>query len=178
MKRIRQCRIVAIFLCAVWMLQACSSTGELADTFDRDNQREYGFNGTYVGQSIKETMEILQPTRADFMDMLTRESYTVDQMAAGAGETVMGMLQIGRTQVILKVERGVVHSIMLAGVPQEEAEQFRTNRGLAMYDSREELESMYGEASGGEQVVYTGKGGSASFGIVNNEVVWFRFDHL
>lgn len=178
MKDWRHWPCVMLVLIAGVMLAACSSDGGLSPSFDPENQKEYGLNGMYVGQNIKEAMDILQPDKADFMDMQTRESYTVDQMAAGEGNMVMGMMLVGRTQVMVMVERGVLQSIMLAGVPEEEAEKFQTNRGLAIYSSEQKLKELYGEAAGDKEIVYKGSKQEASFGIVNDQVVWFRFDRL
>jgi hypothetical protein len=174
----RHFRIVAIFLLAVWILQACSSNTELTGTFNPENQKEYGIRGIYLGQNIKDAMDILQPTKADFMDMVTRESYTVDQMASGAGDAVMGMLLLDRTQLIVKVKNGLLLSIMLGGVTQENAQQFKTNRGLAMHDSVEQLKVLYGEAAGEKELTYKGSKYMAAFGILDNKVVWVRFDSL
>lgn len=171
-------RIMAIFAVAVMMLVACSSQNGTTDSFDPENQKEYGINGIYVGQNIKEAMELLKPNKADFMDMVSRESYTVDQMASGAGEAVMGMLLVNRTQVIVKVKKGVLQSIMLGGVAKEDAEVLKTNRGLAMYASSDEMKKLYGDATGEKEVVYKGRKYMANFGIADNKVVWFRFDHL
>lgn len=166
-------RIVAIFLLAIALLQACSS-----DAFDAENPKEYGINGVYLGQNIKEAMDILKPTKADFMDMVSRQSYTVDQMAQGAGDAVMGMLLLERTQLILKVKAGKLQSIMLGGVPQEDAQKFKTARGLAMYDSAAQLKKLYGEGTGDKEIVYQGNQYKASFGITDDKVAWMRFDSL
>lgn len=178
MKNWRHRQIVSLFLIAVLILPACASKGELGDSFDPENQKEYGINGTYVGQNIQEAIDILRPAKADFMDMQTREAYTVEQMASGQGKMVMGMMLVDRAQVIVMVEHGVIQSIMLAGVPEEQAQEFKTNRGLAMYDSEVQLKKLYGEAAGEKEVVYKGSKQTASFGIINEQVVWFRFDRL
>ncbi|KQL44094.1 hypothetical protein AN963_21940 [Brevibacillus choshinensis] len=173
MNHTRYFRIVAIFLLTVIVLQACSSNG-----FDAENKKEYGINGVYVGQNIKEAIDILGPTKADFMDMVSRQSYTVDQMSAGAGEAVMGMLLLDRTQLILKVKAGKLQSIMLGGVAQEDAQKFKTMRGLSMYDSAEQLKKLYGEGTGDKEITYQGSHSKASFGIVDNKVAWMRFDSM
>jgi hypothetical protein len=178
MKNWRQRRIVTLFLIALLVLPACAAKSGLSGSFDPENQKEYGMNGTYVGQNIQEAIDILRPAKADFMDMQTREVYTVEQMASGQGKMVMGMMLVDRAQVIVMVEQGVIRSIMLAGVPEEQAEDYKTNRGLAMYDSEEQLKKLYGEAPGVGEVVYSGSKQMASFGIVNDQVVWFRFDSL
>ncbi|GED70582.1 hypothetical protein BRE01_42840 [Brevibacillus reuszeri] len=171
-------RFLAIFVAVILMLVACSAQNEGAGSFDPENQKEYGINGIYLGQNIKEAMDLLKPSKADFMDMVTRESYTVDQMATGAGEAVMGMLLVNRTQVIVKVKKGELQSIMLGGVAKEDAEMLKTYRGLAMYDSVEKMKKLYGEATGEKEVVYKGSKYMANFGITDNKVVWFRFDQL
>ncbi len=173
MNLIHSFRIVAIVMLVAVLLQACSS-----NAFDAENPKEYGINGVYLGQNIKEAMDILKPTKADFMDMVSRQTYTVDQMAQGAGEAVMGMLLLDRTQLILKVNAGKVVSIMLGGVPQEDAQKFKTARGLAMYDSAEQLKKLYGEGTGDKEIVYQGKQYKANFGIAENKVAWMRFDSL
>lgn len=166
-------RIVATFLLAAVLLQGCSSSA-----FDAENQKEYGINGVYLGQNIKEAMDILKPTQADFMDMVSRRTYTVDQMAAGAADAVMGMLQIDRTQLILKVKGGLLQSIMLGGVAQEDAQKFKTARGLAMYDPAEQVTKLYGQGTGDKEIVYQGSRCKASFGIADHKVAWMRFDSL
>lgn len=165
-----------ILAVAVFMLVACSAQPQSADSFDRENQKEFGVSGIYLGQNIKEAMELLKPDKADFMDMVSRETYTVDQMAQGTGEAVMGMLLINRTQLILKVRKGELQSIMLGGVAQEDVQRLKTSRGLAMYDSAEKVKQLYGEATGEKEVVYKGKTYTAAFGIEGDKVVWFRFD--
>ncbi|MGG1661726.1 hypothetical protein [Brevibacillus sp. NRS-1366] len=167
-----------IFAVAVMMLVACSVQPKAAGSFDPENQKEFGVNGIYVGQNIKEAMDQVKPDKADFMDMISRESYTVDQMAKGEGEAVMGMLLINRTQLIVKVKKGELQSIMVGGVAQEDAQKLKTNRGLTMYDSTEQLKKLYGEATGEKEVVYKGSKNMATFGIADNKVVWFRFDSL
>ncbi|MFS0558594.1 hypothetical protein [Brevibacillus sp. 179-C9.3 HS] len=169
-------RMTAFWVMAVAVLVACSAQSGTADPFDPENQKEYGVNGIYLGQNIKEAMDILKPTKADFMDMVTRQSYTVEQMAQGAGDAVMGMLLVDQAQMMLKVHKGEVTSIMLAGVPGEDAQKFKTYRGLAMFDSAEQLEKLYGKGKGGQEVVYEGSKYIANFGLADNKVAWFRFD--
>ncbi|WP_429843851.1 hypothetical protein [Brevibacillus sp. FIR094] len=169
-------RMSAIWVLTVVFLAACSTQSELTATFDPENQKEYGVNGIYLGQNIKEAMEILKPTKADFMDMVTRQSYTVEQMSQGAGDAVMGMLLVDQTQVMLKVHKGELTSIMLGGVPREDAQKFKTYRGLAMFDSAEQLEKLYGKGKGEQEVIYEGSKYTANFGLVDNQVAWFRFD--
>ncbi|WP_411501888.1 hypothetical protein [Brevibacillus centrosporus] len=173
MKYTRFIQMMVMFVLAVIFLQACSG-----NEFDAENPKEYGINGVYLGQNVKEAIEILRPTKADFMDMVTRQTYTVDQMAAGEGDAVMGMLLIDRTQLILKVQKGQLQSIMLSGVPQEDAQKFKTIRGLAMYDASEKLTQLYGMGTGEKEVIYQGKSYKASFGLANNQVAWMRFDKL
>lgn len=171
-------RIAAIFLVAILMLQACSSNRGLPGSFDAENQKEYGINGIYLGQNVKAAMDMIKPTKADFMDMVSRESYTVDQLASGAGNGAMGMLLIDQTQLFVKVNDGVLQSIMLGGVAQDKAQQFKTNRGLAMFSSMEQLKAIYPDATGEKEWTVKGSKYSADFGILDNKVVWMRFDSL
>ncbi|RNB54087.1 hypothetical protein EDM57_18025 [Brevibacillus gelatini] len=168
--------ILAWLALFAFMLAACSAQSGPSGAFDPENQQEYGVGGIYLGQNIKEAMDIIKPTKADFMDMVTRESYTVERMAKGEGEAVMGMLLLDRTQLLVKVRKGELISIMLSGVAKEDAARFKTLRGLAMYDSGEQLKKLYGEGNGEKEVVYEGSKYTANFGLENNQVVWFRFD--
>lgn len=170
----RRFRMAVLWLAAILLLQACSAAGD----FDPEDQKEYGISGVYLGQNIQEAVDILKPSKADFMDMVSRESYTVEQLASGTGTMAIGMLLVDRTQVIVKVKDGAIQSIMLGGVPQEDAQTFKTNRGLAMYDSVEQLKKLYGEVSGEKEVTIKGSKYSATFGISDDKVVWFRFDTL
>lgn len=167
---------ISLWFIAIFLLAACSSHSGQTAPFDPEDQREYGVNGIYLGQNIQEAMEILQPTKADFMDMVTRQSYTVEQMSQGAGDAVMGMLFVDKAQMMVKVQKGELTSIMLAGIPVEEGANFKTYRGLSMFDSVEQLEKLYGKGKGGEEVVYEGSKYTANFGIADQKVVWFRFD--
>ncbi|GAB1529459.1 MULTISPECIES: hypothetical protein [Brevibacillus] len=169
-------RMTVFWVLTVVVLVACSAQSEPTATFDPENQKEYGVNGIYLGQNVKEAMDILKPTKADFMDMVTRQSYTVEQMAQGAGDAVMGMLLVDQTQMMIKVHKGELTSIMLGGVPREDAQKFKTYRGLAMFDSARQLEKLYGKGKDEQEVVYEGSKYIANFGLVNNQVAWFRFD--
>ncbi|TQK74658.1 hypothetical protein FB479_101262 [Brevibacillus sp. AG162] len=169
-------RMTAFWVLTVAVLAACSAQSEPTATFDPENQKEYGVNGIYLGQNIKEAMDMLKPTKADFMDMVTRQSYTVEQMAQGTGDAVMGMLLVDQAQMMIKVHKGELTSIMLGGVPREDAQKFKTYRGLAMFDSAEQLEKLYGKGKGEQEVVYEGSKYTANFGLVDNQVAWFRFD--
>ncbi|NRS16138.1 hypothetical protein HP398_06770 [Brevibacillus sp. HB1.4B] len=169
-------RMTAVWVLTVVVLAACSAQSEPTATFDSENQKEYGVNGMYLGQNIKEAMDILKPTKADFMDMVTRQSYTVEQMSQGAGDAVMGMLLVDQTQMMIKVHKGELTSIMLGGVPREDGQKFKTYRGLAMFDSAEQLEKLYGKGKGEPEVVFEGSKYTANFGLVDNQVAWFRFD--
>ncbi|MFD2371035.1 hypothetical protein ACFSO0_14025 [Brevibacillus sp. GCM10020057] len=166
-------KMVVMFLLALVLLSACSSAG-----FDPENEKEYGVSGIYLGQNVQEAIDVLKPTRADFMDMVSRQSYTVEQMAQGAGDAVMGILQVGRTQIVVKVRRGKLQSIMLSGVPQEDAAKFKTARGLAMYDSAEQVHKLYGRGTGKQEIVYQGSRCKASFGLEGSKVAWMKFESL
>ncbi|TKI54656.1 hypothetical protein E8L90_03950 [Brevibacillus antibioticus] len=169
-------RMTAFWVLTTVVLVACSAQSGPTATFDPENQKEYGVNGIYLGQNIKEAMDILKPTKADFMDMVTRQSYSVEQMAQGEGEAVMGMLLVGQSQMMIKVHKGELTSIMLGGVPREDAQKFKTYRGLTMFDSARQLEKLYGKGVDEQEVVYEGSKYTAHFGFVDNQVAWFRFD--
>lgn len=171
MNRIRYFRMLAVFLLAALMLAACSSTD-----FDPENQQEYGAGGVYLGQNIKEAIGVLKPAKADFMDMVSRQTYTIDQMAAGEGEAVMGMLLVDHSQLIVKVKNGLIQSIMLGAVAQEDAQKFKTIRGFGIYDSADQLQKLYGKGTGEKEVVYQGSKYQASFGLADQKVAWMRFD--
>lgn len=171
-------RILVVLMAAAIMLLGCSSEGKQPGSFDPENPKEYGINGMYVGQSVKEAMEACKPTKADFMDMVTRESYTVDQLAAGEGNGAMGMLLVDNTQLIVKVKDGVLQSIMLGGVAADKAQQFKTNRGLAMFSTKEQLKALYPDAAGDNEITVKGSKSTMSFGVVDNKIVWMRFDSL
>jgi hypothetical protein len=173
---------LAVWLAVVLMLQACAGApagqGRLPAAFDPENPQEYGVRGIHLGQNIKEAMDVLKPTQADFMDAVTRESFTVDQLASGAGTVVTGMLLVDGTQMMIKVRGGVLESIILGGVSKEAAPQFKTNRGLAVYDSVERLKQLYGAAPGDKDVVYQGSKYRASFSLHDNQVIGIRFDAI
>lgn len=177
-------RLIAYLLVAVILLiSGCSNgskpepgNGQFSTAFDPENPQEYGLNGIYLGQGIKEAMDVLKPTKYDFMDAVTRESLTIDQLAAGQGSVVMGIILLDRTQLMIKVRQGVVESIILGGVPQEEASKIKTNRGLAMYESAEQVKKLYGGAPEGKELVYKGTKYQALFSVHDNKVIGFRFD--
>ncbi|EMT54529.1 MULTISPECIES: hypothetical protein [Brevibacillus] len=170
------------FLLTVFLLQACGSAesakGGLSAAFDPENPQEYGIRGIYLGQNVKEAMDVLKPAKADFMDAVTRESYTLDQMASGAGTVVMGLLLVDDTQLIVMVKQGVLKSIAVGGVPPEKAAQFATNRGLAVYDSFQRLQELYGQAKPGQEVSLQGSKYKALFSIHDDKVIGFRFDTI
>jgi hypothetical protein len=179
MKQRRRIWLMCLLVAAVLLLPACSSAGgdgQLAETFDPENPREYGIRGIYLGQGITEAMDVLKPTRYDFMDAVTRESYTVEQLAAGAGTVAMGIILIDRTQLMVKVRNGALESIMLGGVSETDAPQFKTNRGFTLYQSVDRLKQLYGEAPIGREMVYKGSKYQALFSIHDNKVIGFRFD--
>ncbi|USG67527.1 hypothetical protein NDK47_09735 [Brevibacillus ruminantium] len=168
-------------IAAVLLLQACgpgqNQQSGLPAAFDLENQQEFGIRGMYLGQNIKQVIEILKPEKADFMDAVTRESFTVDQLAAGAGTTVMGLLFVDDCQLMITVKQGVLHSIAVGGVPKEKATLFATNRGLAVYDSKERLQELYGpigeEKEG--QITLQGKKYQVVFSLNDNQVIGYRF---
>ncbi len=166
----------------VLLLGACSSShsghGQLGDAFDPENQLEYGVRGIYLGQGIKEAMDVLKPTKYDFMDAVTRESYTVEQLAEGKGTVAMGIILIDHSQMMIKVRNGLIDSIILGGISKEDAPQLKTNRGIAMYDTVEQVKKLYGEAPDDKQLVYKGSKYQAMFSVHNNQVIGFRFDSV
>lgn len=176
----RYVRVAIWMLAAVLLLQACSSpSGEngLAAAFDPEDPKEYGIRGIYLGQNIKEAMEQLQPTKADFMDAVTRESYTADQLAAGAGTMVMGLLLVDETQLMVTVKQGVLHSIVVGGIPREKAAAFATNRGLAAYDGPEKIQQLYGQAAGqSQEITLQGSKYKLLLRLHDNQLIGYRFD--
>jgi len=171
---------IMLLLAVVLLLGACtpasSGNGLPNSPFDPENPREYGVSGIYLGQGIKEAMDVLKPARYDFMDAVTRESYTVEQLAEGKGTVVMGILLINHSQMMVKVRNGVLESIILGGISKEDAPALKTNRGVAVYDSVEQVRKRYGNAQEGKDLVYRGSKYQARFSIHNNQVIGFRFD--
>ena len=148
----------------------------LSQTFDPENPHEYGIKGIYLGEGIKEAMELLKPEKYDFMDAATRASLTVDQLAEGKGSVATGILLVDKTQVLLKVAKGTVQSIVLGGVPEEESKSFATNRGVAVYDSVDQVKKMYGETSGEKELIYKGSTYQITFIANEGKVIGIRFD--
>jgi hypothetical protein len=172
---------VRLLLVAVLLLHACSTAGgngELSAAFDPENPREYGVRGIYLGQGIKEAMDRLKPTKYDFMDAVTRESYTVEQLASGAGTVAMGIVLVDHSQLMVKVRNGVLESIILGGVSETDAAEFTTNRGFALYESVDKLKEVYGEAPTGQEMVYKGSKYQALFSVHDNKVIGVRFDRV
>ncbi|MEJ8544619.1 hypothetical protein [Brevibacillus borstelensis] len=169
-------------LLAVFLLQACGSAesgeGGLSAAFDPENPQEYGIRGIYLGQNVKDSMDVLKPAKADFMDAVTRESYTLDQMAAGAGTVVMGLLLVDDAQLMVMVKQGVLKAIVVGGISEEKAAQFATNRGLAVYDSVQRLQELYGQVTSGQEVSVQGSRYKALFSIHDDKVIGFRFDAI
>ncbi|MGO0062092.1 hypothetical protein ACTID9_19005 [Brevibacillus fluminis] len=150
--------------------------GQLAASFDPENAKEYGIRGIYVGQGIKEAMDTLKPTKYDFMDVESRASLTVDQLANGEGTLVTGMLVVDNSQLMLKVRKGVVDSILVGGIVETQRDKFKTNRGLALYDTVEQAKKLYGDAQGDSELTYKGKNQQMQFSTVNGKIVGFRFE--
>jgi hypothetical protein len=171
---------IMLLLAVILLLGACTPThqgdGQPDGAFDPENPKEYGVSGIYLGQGIKEAMDVLKPTKYDFMDAVTRESYTVEQLAEGKGTVVMGMILINHSQMMVKVRNGVLESIILGGISREDAPTLKTNRGIAMYDSVEKVRQLYGQAPAGKELIYKGSKYQALFSIHDNKVIGFRFD--
>lgn len=149
---------------------------KLSGAFDPENAQEYGIRGIYVGQGIKEAMDQLKPSKYDFMDAISRASMTVDQLAQGEGTIATGMLVVDNAQLMLKVRNGVVESILVGGIEEANRDKFKTNRGLALYDSPEKMKQLYGEASGENVVTYQGSKYMMQYNVLNGKVIGFRFE--
>lgn len=151
---------------------------ELSARFDPENQQEYGMMGVYVGQGVRDVVNGIKPDQYEFMDMITRETLTVDQMAQGVGEVVTGILKVGDAQAILKVHQGTVQSMMISGAP-EAGRSYKTNRGLALSETKDKVRELYGTpTSEGAEWVYRGSRYQMSISFVNDKVIGFRFDVL
>lgn len=153
-----------------------ATTPALAEKFDPENQQEYGMLGVYLGQGIKEAMNQLKPTRYEFMDAVSRQSMTVDQLAKGEGTVSTGMIMIGNSQIIMKVRGGLIESLMTGGISEAEGKTIRTNRGVAVYDSIDKVKQAYGESQGDKELIYKGSKYQMLFSIVKDKVVGYRFD--
>lgn len=156
--------------------QGTTDSQQLSGAFDPENQKEYGMLGIFLGQGIKAAMDTLKPTKYEFMDTVTRESLTVDQLAAGKEMMATGIILLDHAQMMMKVKNGQVQSIMMGGVPEQEASKFKTNRGLAVYDSVDQLKKLYGETAEGREMVYKGSKYQALFSINQGKVIGYRFD--
>ncbi|ATO48164.1 hypothetical protein [Brevibacillus laterosporus] len=175
-------------LASVVALTGCQPTGTtspaptenttLAPTFDPENAKEFGIRGAHVGEGIKEAMAALKPEKYEFMDMISRESLTVEQLAKGEGNITTGILFADQAQVLVTVQKGVVTSIMVGGIPQEQGDKFKTNRGLSMYESIDKVKQLYGDAAGDKELTYKGSKYQVTFSLNNNKVIGYRFDVL
>jgi len=171
--------VIALIVAAGCAQQPPAEDGQaLGSQFDPENPREYGMMGIYLGQNIAEAIELLKPDRYEFMDAVSRESLTVEQLAQGEGTVAMGMIMVDQAQLMLKVRNAAVESIIMGGVPEAVAPQYKTNRGLALYDSAARLKELYGEAGDGEELVYKGNQYQALFRVHDGKVIGFRFDRV
>lgn len=173
-----------MLLVALAIMTGCNSKaepakgeqGQLTASFDPENAKEYGIRGIYVGEGIKEAMDTLKPTKFDFMDVTSRASMTVDQLANGEGTLATGMLVVDDSQLMLKVRGGVVDSILVGGIMEDQRDKFKTNRGLALFDTVEQAKKLYGDAAGANELTYKGKNQQMQFSTVNGKIVGFRFE--
>lgn len=175
-----------VLLIAVFLLLFAAGCGKeepaanengLSASFDPENAQEYGMRGIYLGQGIADAMQLLKPTRYEFMDAASRQSMTIDQLAKGEGTVSMGIIMLDNAQLMMKVRGGVVESIMMGGVPPEAGKQFATNRGLAMYGTVDELKKLYGNpVADGNEWIYKGSKYRALFSVLEGKVIGFRFD--
>lgn len=153
-----------------------TTTPQITEKFDPENKLEYGLNGVYLGQGIQEAMNVLKPTKYEFMDAMSRESMTVEQLARGEGTVSTGMIMIGKAQIIMKVRKGAVESIMTGGLSETEGKTIKTNRDVAVYDSVDLVKQKYGETQGDKELIYKGSTYQMLFSIHNGRVMGFRFD--
>ncbi|HAS00900.1 MAG TPA: hypothetical protein DCR67_04060 [Brevibacillus sp.] len=175
-------------LASVVALTGCQPTGTtslaptenttLAPAFDPENAKEFGIRGAHVGEGIKEVMDALKPEKYEFMDMISRESLTVEQLAKGEGNITTGILFADQAQILVTVQKGVVTSIMVCGIPQEQSDKFKTNRGLSMYDSIDKVKQSYGEVAGDKELTYKGSKYQVTFSLNNGKVIGYRFDMM
>lgn len=151
----------------------------LSASFDPENAKEYGLKGIYLGQGIAEAIEVLKPTKYDFMDTESRQSLSVEQLAKGQGTLSMGIILVDNAQLMMKVQSGVVQSLIMGGVPADAGERFATNRGFPLYGSVEELQKLYGKpAAQGTEWIYKGSKYQAAFSVHEGKVIGYRFDLL
>ena len=152
----------------------------IAEKFDPENQQEYGMLGIYLGEGIKEAINQLKPTQYEFMDAVSRQSLTVDQLAQGEGTVSTGIVTLGQSQIMLKVRGGVVESIMTGGIPEAEGKKLKTNRGVAMYDSVDKVNQTYGEAQAktDKEITYKGSTYQMQFAVYHDRVIGYRFDRV
>ncbi|MDN9012237.1 hypothetical protein [Brevibacillus laterosporus] len=178
----------SVVLASVAALTGCQPTGTasvaptenttLAPAFDPENAKEFGIRGAHVGEGIKEVMDAMKPEKYEFMDMISRESLTVEQLAKGEGNITTGILFADQAQVLVTVQKGVVTSIMVGGIPQEQIDKFKTNRGLSMYDTIDKVKQIYGDVAGNKELTYKGSKYQVTFSINNGKVIGYRFDTL
>lgn len=172
-----------LYLAVLLVLNGCAGEKasiegplQLAGSFEPDNPLEYGTRGIYLSQGVKEAIGVLKPERYEFIDAVTKETLTVDQLAAGEGNAALGIVFVDQAQLMLKVRGGVVESIIVGGVPEQNADKFKTNRGLPMYASAQQVEKLYGEAAGDKEMIYKGSKYQALFIMHSGKVIGYRFD--
>lgn len=188
---IRRYYLLNSLIIAAWvLLSGCNQTTtppnvqtespSIAEKFDPENQQEYGMLGIYLGEGIKEAIEKLKPTQYEFMDAVSRESLTIDQLAKGEGSVSTGIVILGQSQIMLKVRGGVVESILTGGIPESEGKKVTTNRGVAMYDSVEKVKQVYGEPQeqGEKDLFYKGSTYQIQFSVFHDRVIGYRFDRV
>jgi hypothetical protein len=150
----------------------------LSAAFDPENPLEYGMSGIYLDQGIAGAMNVLQPKQYEFMDAVSRQSLTVEQLAKGEGTVATGIVQLDHSQLLLKVRNGVITSIIMGGAPEAEGEKYRTNRGVPLYAPVEQVKEKYGDTADGKELIYKGSKYQMLFSIHNGKVIGFRFDTI
>lgn len=175
--------IIAVLLGMTGCSQATPQQGSatvtpVSDKFDPENQKEYGMQGVYLGEGIKEAIDQLKPTQYDFMDAVSRQSMTVEQLAKGEGTISTGVVTLGKIQIIMKVQNGVIDSLMTGGIPESEGKNLKTNRGVALYDTADKVKAAYGEAQGDKELVYKGSKYQMLYTIFNGKIIGYRFDKV
>ncbi|MGD8189992.1 hypothetical protein ACQCN2_08420 [Brevibacillus ginsengisoli] len=182
--------LTSLIIAAFFLLSGCNQTTTpsstqtanpaVADKFDPEKQQEYGMLGIYLGEGVKEAIDQLKPTHYEFMDAISRQSLTVDQLAKGEGTVSTGIVTLGPSQVMLKVRGGVVESIMTGGIPESEGKNIKTNRGVAVYESTEKVKQVYGDpqSESDKELVYKGSTYQMQFAVFQNRVIGYRFDRV